>query len=116
MEVFFESDAGELNGGSPTEGSLPELVQRSIMKCDIEIRALLCGQILVIGGTSQVPGFIDRLSTELSRLMPTVIMFDMVIFSKRLKSFLHRQVMRKDLRHGLAALFWRRFRLSTSFG
>jgi actin-related protein len=51
---------------------LPELVQRSILQSDVDIRSALASNIVLVGGTSLIPGLSDRLLSELSMLIPSV--------------------------------------------
>ncbi|GMS82587.1 hypothetical protein PENTCL1PPCAC_4762, partial [Pristionchus entomophagus] len=48
-----------------------ELIYNSIMKCDFDIRKHLYGSIIVSGGSSMFPGFVDRLHKEISNLAPS---------------------------------------------
>ncbi|EFA86555.1 SAP DNA-binding domain-containing protein [Heterostelium album PN500] len=45
-----------------------ELVYNSIMKCDMDIRKTLFGNIILSGGTTTLPGFANRLQMELESL------------------------------------------------
>ena len=47
-----------------------ELVQKSLNAVDIDLRATLCSNIILFGGSSLFTGLSDRLSLELSQLMP----------------------------------------------
>lgn len=70
-ETLFNTELDVLNtSGDPV--TLPELIHKSLMKCDIDIRPLLCNQIILCGGSSLFSGLSERLSSELSRIMPTV--------------------------------------------
>jgi len=43
----------------------------SIMKCDIDIRRDLYGNIVMSGGTTMFPGIADRMSKEMMTLAPS---------------------------------------------
>eukprot|EP01120_Amphizonella_sp_Union-15-10_P005404 TRINITY_DN161_c0_g2_i1.p1 TRINITY_DN161_c0_g2~~TRINITY_DN161_c0_g2_i1.p1 ORF type:complete len:364 (-),score=54.99 TRINITY_DN161_c0_g2_i1:16-1107(-) len=45
-----------------------EAIYSSVMKCPVDIRKDLCGTILLSGGTTLFPGFVDRLKKELDDL------------------------------------------------
>lgn len=51
----------------PQYDSLQTLVSKAIDSCDIDIRHLLAQNVLVTGGTSFIPGFLDRLQFELDQ-------------------------------------------------
>ncbi|KAI0322262.1 actin-domain-containing protein [Amylostereum chailletii] len=59
-EVLFE-------GGDVDESSLAETVLDALLKVPVDLRKALASSILVIGGTSMLPGFIPRLHSELLR-------------------------------------------------
>ena len=46
------------------DGGIHEMLYQSIMKCDANRREELFGNIVVSGGTSLLPGMIDRLQQE----------------------------------------------------
>ena len=52
------------------EGGIHELLQRSIGKSDIDLRADLYRNVVLSGGTTMLPGLPERLHAELSRLAP----------------------------------------------
>ena len=45
----------------------------SIMKCDIDIRPHLYGNVVVSGGNTMFPGFADRMYKELDAFAPSKI-------------------------------------------
>ncbi|KAE8140117.1 Actin, muscle [Aspergillus pseudotamarii] len=45
----------------------------SIFECDTDMQSDLCGNIILSGGTSMLPGLADRLRQELTRLSPSNI-------------------------------------------
>ncbi|XP_072170668.1 actin, cytoplasmic-like [Diadema setosum] len=53
--------------------SVHALVHDSIMKCDVDLRKLLYGNITVVGGSSMFPGFPERLERELTALAPAAM-------------------------------------------
>jgi actin-like protein 6A len=52
--------------------SLSQLVHDSIMACDVDVRAALLQNIVVVGNTSLIKGVTERLDVELAGLMPSV--------------------------------------------
>ncbi|KAJ7455301.1 actin-domain-containing protein [Mycena galericulata] len=59
-EVLFE-------GGDVDESSVAEVILDSLLKVPVDLRKTLASSILVVGGTSMLPGFIPRLQHELLR-------------------------------------------------
>ncbi|KAJ6507969.1 fungal-specific actin related protein [Mycena vitilis] len=59
-EVLFE-------GGDVDESSVAEVILDSLLKVPVDLRKTLASSILVVGGTSMLPGFIPRLQHELVR-------------------------------------------------
>ncbi|XP_071501810.1 uncharacterized protein [Diadema antillarum] len=53
--------------------SVHALVHDSIMKCDVDLRKLLYGNITVVGGCSMFPGFLERLERELTAMAPAAM-------------------------------------------
>jgi actin-like protein 6A len=51
---------------------LSQLVHDSIMACDVDVRAALLQNIVVVGNTSLTRGLTERLDVELANLMPSV--------------------------------------------
>ena len=51
---------------------LSQLVHDSIMACDVDVRAGLLQNIVVVGNTSLTKGLTERLDLELAGLMPSV--------------------------------------------
>ncbi|PVU92691.1 hypothetical protein BB561_003673 [Smittium simulii] len=70
--LFYPSDIGINQGG------IHEAVLESIESCPERIRGLLANNIVVIGGTSHLPGLKDRLEKELRKLFPES--FDVGVF------------------------------------
>ncbi|EJT49781.1 53 kda brg1-associated factor b [Trichosporon asahii var. asahii CBS 2479] len=52
--------------------SLSQLVHDSIMACDVDVRAALLQNIVVVGNTSLTRGLVERLDVELATLLPSV--------------------------------------------
>ncbi|KAH3765439.1 actin, cytoplasmic 2 [Pelomyxa schiedti] len=50
-----------------------ETCYNSIMKCDVDIRKDLYGNIVLSGGTSMFPGIADRMQKEMTTLAPTTM-------------------------------------------
>lgn len=46
------------------------MITDSIGLCDVDIRRELCSGVVVTGGNTLYPGFIDRLTTELGACLP----------------------------------------------
>ncbi|KAI0077080.1 actin-domain-containing protein [Panus rudis PR-1116 ss-1] len=59
-EVLFE-------GGDVDEASVAEVILESLLKAPVDLRKTLAANILVVGGTPMMPGFIPRLQSELLR-------------------------------------------------
>jgi actin-related protein len=49
-----------------------QLIFNSICSCDIDLRPLLFNNVVVTGGNSLYPGFVERLNYELPGLAPGV--------------------------------------------
>lgn len=62
-EVLFERDADDT--------SVASIILESLIKCPLDTRRTLAENIIVIGGTSMLPGFKHRLMTELQDLVAT---------------------------------------------
>jgi len=60
-EVLFQPEVYAL-----TELSLPKAIITTVKSCDYELRNNLANNLLVVGGTSTMAGFYDRLKSELS--------------------------------------------------
>ncbi|KAK0480081.1 actin family [Armillaria novae-zelandiae] len=61
-EVIFE-------GGDVDESSVAETILDSLLKAPVDLRKTLASSILVVGGTSMLPGFIPRLHSEILRAL-----------------------------------------------
>ncbi|QLQ78505.1 hypothetical protein HG537_0A07520 [Torulaspora globosa] len=51
---------------------IADLVNESIMATDVDLRANLAHNIVLTGGTSSIPGFSDRLMSELNKRLPAL--------------------------------------------
>merc|ERR1712222_15281 len=61
------------------EGSgIHETTYNSIMKCDVDIRKELYGNIVLSGGSTMFPGIADRMSKEITALAPSSIKIKVV--------------------------------------
>lgn len=54
----------------PDSQTLPSLLKSSIESVDVDARPLLLSNIVVVGGSSLLPGLIRRLDTEINALFP----------------------------------------------
>ena len=52
---------------------LHETTYNSIMKCDVDIRKDLYGNVVLSGGTTMFPGIADRMQKELTALAPSTM-------------------------------------------
>jgi len=50
-----------------------ECTYNSIMKCDVDIRKDLYGNVVLSGGTTMFPGIADRMQKELVNLAPSTM-------------------------------------------
>nr|GEZ11755.1 actin-82 isoform X1 [Tanacetum cinerariifolium] len=64
-----------------------ETTYNSIMKCDVDIRKDLYGNIVVSGGTTMFPGIADMTSKEITALAPSSMKIKVVASPKRKYSF-----------------------------
>jgi len=55
-----------------------ECTYNSIMKCDVDIRKDLYGNVVLSGGTTMFPGIADRMQKELVNLAPSTIKIKMI--------------------------------------
>lgn len=67
-ELLF--DPSLLSGESDKGGGVHEMLYKSIMKTNMDIRKDLYGSIVVSGGATLSPGFVERLSKEIAKLLP----------------------------------------------
>lgn len=59
-------------GDDELAANLPLIISNSIGQCDADVRHPLYANIFVLGGCSQMPGLVDRLTNELTAKHPTV--------------------------------------------
>ncbi|KAF9112566.1 actin [Mortierella sp. AM989] len=62
-EVFFQPSFIGLESAP-----IHNTIHNSIYKCDLDIRGELCGNVVLCGGTTMLPGFADRMQRELTCL------------------------------------------------
>ncbi|KAI0773898.1 brg1-associated factor b [Fomes fomentarius] len=66
-EQFFTHSA-QLQASNPNlPKTIPALIMSSISQCDLDLRQVLIGNVVLTGGGSLFSGFADRLSLEMSR-------------------------------------------------
>lgn len=58
--------------GSESFG-LHELIYHAIMRCDVDLRKELYGNVVLSGGSSMFPGLADRIQKELTNLAPSTM-------------------------------------------
>ena len=63
--LFCPSDLGLECGG------IVEAIVESINACDATLRAAMYHNVLLVGGNTMIPGFKERIETELRKLAPT---------------------------------------------
>lgn len=49
---------------------IAQLINSAVSACDVDVRANLVNNIVVIGGTTLIQGFTDRLNAELTQMFP----------------------------------------------
>ncbi|KAI3364440.1 hypothetical protein L3Q82_011230 [Scortum barcoo] len=76
MEILFEQDN--------EEKSVASLILDALVKCPIDARKVLSENLVVIGGTAMLPGFLHRLLAEL-RLLVEKPKYSNVLASKSLR-------------------------------
>ena len=59
---------------------IADLIQRAVASCDVDLRGVLIGNVVLCGGTSLIPGVVDRLSLELSKYFSPVRRFFLFVF------------------------------------
>ena len=67
-EVLFNP---AMVGMESRHGGIHETTYNSIMKCDVDIRTDLYGNIVLSGGSTMFPGIADRMSKEITALAPS---------------------------------------------
>ncbi|KAF6732788.1 Actin-related protein 10 [Oryzias melastigma] len=76
MEILFEQDN--------EEKSVASLILDALVKCPIDTRKVLSENLVVIGGTSMLPGFLHRLQSEI-RLLMEKPKYNSVLFNKNFR-------------------------------
>ncbi|KAI0786343.1 brg1-associated factor b [Abortiporus biennis] len=66
-ELFYTHSPSLVNSNPNLPKSIPTLISTSLAACDPDLRQVLMGNVVLTGGGSLFPGFLERLSTELSR-------------------------------------------------
>ena len=69
-----------------------ETPNNSIMKCDVDIRKDLYGNIILSGGISMYPGINTRFEKEMIQLTPLTMKIKIIDVSERKYSFQHRKI------------------------
>ncbi len=94
------------------------------MACDVDVRAALLQNIVVVGNSSLTRGLVERLDLELAGLLPSVyplLPFPLIVMtdianSKRSRS-IHRQYrLSGNTRPGSVGQYWRVWERSISCG
>ncbi|ORY03358.1 Actin/actin-like protein [Basidiobolus meristosporus CBS 931.73] len=75
LEKSYELPDGQPSSNPPVLGlesvGIHETTYNSIMKCDVDIRKDLYGNIVMSGGTTMYPGIADRMQKEITALAPS---------------------------------------------
>eukprot|EP00752_Nemacystus_decipiens_P012118 g10743.t1 len=70
-ELIFKPEAGgEDFAAQATDGGLASMVMQSVSMCDKDINPDLLGSVVVAGGTTMMPGFVERLKEDLDKASP----------------------------------------------
>lgn len=62
---------------------LPEIIHRSLSKCDVVVRAQLYANTVICGGSSLFPGFAERFDNEMRSLAPCKAKINIVAKAER---------------------------------
>ena len=62
VDLLFDPDE---YGVSNASGGLSDMVTSSLLMCDADARADMASNVVVAGGTTMIPGFADRLGSEI---------------------------------------------------
>ncbi|MCL7022601.1 hypothetical protein MKW94_030094, partial [Papaver nudicaule] len=73
-EALFQPKMVEMDDAA----GIHETIYNSIMKCDIDIRKELYGNIVLSGGSTLFPGIADRMSKEITALAPSSVKIKVV--------------------------------------
>ena len=74
-EAFFRPELfGDAPGGAALRQGcgLPTAAMRAVLNCPVAIRPSLYQNVILCGGTTLMPGFVERFTGELSALAPAV--------------------------------------------
>lgn len=77
-EALFHPDALGLEAAG-----IHETTFQSIMKCDIDVRKELYGNIVVSGGTTMYPGIAERLQKEITAMAPSSMKVKLIALPER---------------------------------
>eukprot|EP00903_Cladosiphon_okamuranus_P008389 g8065.t1 len=70
-ELIFNPEAGGKSfAAQATDGGLASMVMQSVSMCDKDINPDLLGSVVVAGGTTMMPGFVERLKNDLDEASP----------------------------------------------
>ncbi|VAH00512.1 unnamed protein product [Triticum turgidum subsp. durum] len=71
VEKSYELPDGQVITIGAERFRCPEVLFQPSMKCDVDIRKDLYGNIVLSGGTTMFPGIADRMSKEITALAPS---------------------------------------------
>nr|AJE25530.1 actin [Starmerella bombicola] len=77
-EALFHPDALGLESAG-----IHETTFQSIMKCDIDVRKELYGNIVISGGTTMYPGIAERLQKEITAMAPSSMKVKLIALPER---------------------------------
>lgn len=77
-EALFHPDALGLEAAG-----IHETTFQSIMKCDIDVRKELYGNIVISGGTTMYPGIAERLQKEITAMAPSSMKVKLIALPER---------------------------------
>ena len=60
--------------------NIHETTYNSSMKCDVDIRKDLYGNVVLSGGSTMFPGISDRMSKEITTLAPSCMCLDLKLY------------------------------------
>jgi len=64
-------------------GGVHQTAYNCVQKCDVDLRRVLFGNIILSGGTTMFPGLADRLSKEISQMAPSSVKVKVVAPNER---------------------------------
>ena len=65
------------------QSGIHECTSNSIMKCDVDIRKDLYANIVLSGGTTMLPGIVDRMQKEITALAPSTMTVKVIASPER---------------------------------